>query len=107
MLRSAIQARRLSILNTGPELRGNDHLLAERKKCFAHKFFVDERTVDFCGIEKINAKLHCFADQRYHCAPVRSGAAMVTHAHAAEPNTRNFQVAVPKFALLHFLSFSY
>jgi hypothetical protein len=23
-----------------PELRGNDHLLAERKKRFAHKFFV-------------------------------------------------------------------
>ncbi len=27
----------------------------------------------------------------------------VTHAHAAEPDSRNFQVAVSKFALLHFL----
>jgi hypothetical protein len=29
---------------------------------------------------------------------------MVTHAHAAEPDRRNFQVAVSKFALLHFLT---
>jgi hypothetical protein len=29
---------------------------------------------------------------------------MVTHAHAAEPDSRNFQVAVSKFALLHFLN---
>jgi len=49
MLRSTVQTRRLSVLNIGPELRGNDHLFAERKKRFAHQFFVDERTVDFCG----------------------------------------------------------
>ena len=55
MLRSTVQTRRLSVLNIGPELRGNDHLLAERKKRFAHKFFVDERSVDFCGI------LGCFS----------------------------------------------
>ena len=48
-LRSAVQTRRLSVLKVGPELRGNDHLLAERIKRFAHKFFVDERAVDFCG----------------------------------------------------------
>jgi hypothetical protein len=29
---------------------------------------------------------------------------MVTHAHAAEPDSRNFQVAFSKFALLHFFS---
>jgi hypothetical protein len=40
---------------------------------------------------------------RYHCVPVGGGTATVTHAHAAEPNSRNFQVAVSKFALLHFL----
>jgi hypothetical protein len=73
-----------------------------KKKRFAHKFFVDKRAVDFCGIEKGNANLHCFADQRYHCTPVGSGAAMVTHAHAAKADSRNFQVAVSKFALLHF-----
>jgi hypothetical protein len=62
------QCRMLSfaVLNIGPELGGNDHLLAERKKRFAQKFFVDKRAVDFCGIEKGNANLHCFADQRYH-----------------------------------------
>jgi hypothetical protein len=27
---------------------------------------------------------------------------MVTHAHAAEANSRDLQVAVSKFALLHF-----
>jgi hypothetical protein len=27
---------------------------------------------------------------------------MVTHAHAAKADSRNFQVAVSKFALLHF-----
>jgi hypothetical protein len=64
-----------------------DHLFAERKKRFAQKFFVNERTVDLCSIEKGNAKLHCFADQRDHCIPVRGGAAMVTHAHAAEPDS--------------------
>ncbi len=103
MLRPAVQTGWLSVLELGPELRGNDDLLAERKKRFAHQFFVDERAVDFCGIEKRNAELHCFADQRYHCIPVRGGAAMITHAHAAEADSRNFQVAVSKFALLHFL----
>jgi multidrug efflux pump subunit AcrB len=29
----------------------------------------------------------------------------VTHAHAAEPDSRNFQVAVSEFALLHFFTF--
>src|SRR5260370_30359461 len=102
MLRPAVQTRRLSVLNLGPELRGNDMLLAEGKKRFVRQFFVDERTVDFRGIEEGNAKLHCFADQRYHCLAVGGGAAMVTHAHAAKSDSRNFQVAVSKFALLHF-----
>src|SRR5258708_15915054 len=107
MLRPAVQTGWLSVLELGPELRGNDALLAERKKRLAHQFFVDERAVDFCGIEKGNTEFHCFADQRYHCIPVRGGAAMITHAHAAEADSRNFQVAVSKFALLHFLiSFS-
>jgi trehalose/maltose transport system substrate-binding protein len=35
----------------GTVVDSDNHLLAERKKRFAHKFFVDERTVDFCGIE--------------------------------------------------------
>src|SRR6266446_5100891 len=29
---------------------------------------------------------------------------MVTHAHSAEPDSRNIQVAVSEFALLHFLN---
>jgi hypothetical protein len=47
----AVQTGWLSVLELGPELRGNDHLVAKRKKCFAHEFFVVERAVDFCGIE--------------------------------------------------------
>src|SRR6476661_4858819 len=96
MLRSTVQTRRLSILNIGPELRGNDHLFAERKKRFAHQFFIDERTIDFCGIEKGNAKLHCFADQRYHCIPFGRGPSMVTHAHAAESDSPGFAVSNQK-----------
>jgi hypothetical protein len=87
MLWSAVQACWLSVLELGPELRGNDYLRAERRKCFAHKFFVDEWAVDFCGIEKSNTKLHCFADQRYHGMPVGGGPAMITHAHAAESDS--------------------
>jgi hypothetical protein len=56
MLRPAVQTGWLSVLELGSELRCNDHLRAERRKCFAQKFFIDERAVDFCGIEKGNAK---------------------------------------------------
>ena len=87
MLWSAVQACWLSVLELGPKLRGDDYLRAKRIKCFAHKFFVDEWAIDFSGIEKGNAKVNRFADQRYHGMPVGDGTAMVTHAHAAESDS--------------------
>ena len=51
VVRLAVQPRRLSVFKAEPELCGNDHILADREKRFAHKFFIGEWPVGFCGIE--------------------------------------------------------
>src|SRR4030095_6301705 len=108
ILGPTIQPIQANLLPAGTEILaefGADHYLVPKGgQCFAHQFLVLERTVDLGGVEEGDAALHCFTDQRYHSIPVRGGAAMVTHSHAAEPDSRNFQVAVSKFALLHFLN---
>ena len=87
-----------------PELGGDHHLLAEGSEGFAHEFFVRERAVDFGGIEECDAAFDGRPDQRDHLLLVCSRTVAEAHSHAAEPESRNFQVAFSQFALLHCFS---
>jgi len=85
------------------EFGRDDHLLAERRKRFTNQFLVDEWTVNFGGIEKGDAAFDGSSDERDHLLPVSGRRAVaVAHSHAAEPDRRDFQVAVSEFAFLHF-----
>ena len=48
------------------ELGGDDHLPAERSERFAHEFFVDERSVDFGGVEERDAAFDGGTDTADH-----------------------------------------
>ena len=53
--RPAIEPRLLAAFELEPELRGDDHLIAERRQRFADEFFVGERPVGFGGVEEGDA----------------------------------------------------
>ena len=84
-----------------PELGGDHHLLAERGERFAHELLVRERAVDLGGVEERDAALDGRAEQGDHLLLVRRRAVAKAHAHAAEADGRDFQVALSEFALLH------
>src|ERR1022692_1498482 len=88
-----------------PELRGGHHLSTERSEGFAHEFFVCERAVHFGGIEECDAAVHGCPEKRGHLLLVFGRTVRKAHSHAAEPESRNFQAALSKFALLHCFSF--
>src|ERR1700683_312339 len=108
LLRPAVQARSTGhsagIETRGqvePEFGGDDYLLAERSEGFAHKFLVQERAVDLGGVEKRDAAFHGGPQKFCHLPLVFGRAVGKAHPHAAEPESRNLQVALSKFALLH------
>ena len=86
-----------------PELGGDHHLLAEGSEGFAHKLFVQERAVDLGGVEERDAAFHGRAQQRGHLLFVFGRAVGKAHPHAAEPEGRDFQIALSEFAILHCL----
>src|SRR5207253_7319782 len=79
-----------------PEFAGDDYLLTHRSERFAHKFFVHERAVNFSGIEERNAKFNRLAKQRDHLLLVFRRTVTKAHSHTAQPNCRDFQVALSK-----------
>jgi len=83
------------------ELRGDRHRIAERSKRLAYDFLVSKRAIDFGRVEEGDAALDGRANDGDQVLSVRGRA--VTH--AAEPQGRNFQPAISKFALFHFISF--
>src|SRR5580692_3072212 len=87
-----------------PELGGDHHFSTERTQGFAHEFFVGKRAVDFSRVEECDASLHSGADDRDHFLRVSGGAVAKAHSHAAEPKSRDLQVAFSKFSCLHCLS---
>ena len=106
MLGPAIQSRRTfhpaRISNeVEPEFGGDDHLLAKRCKSFTDQFFVDERAVNFRGIEEGDAAFDGCVKKRNHLLFVFRRAVGKTHSHTAEPDRRHFQITFSKFALLH------
>jgi len=72
----------------------------ERGEGFTHKFFVYERAVHFSSIEERDTAFHGCADNRDHLLLVFGRTVAEAHSHAAEPESRNFQAAISKFALL-------
>jgi hypothetical protein len=70
---------------------------------FAHQLFVGERAVRFGGVEERDAAFDRCANERDHLAFVRCRSVAIAHPHAAEPDRRDFQVAAPQSALLHFV----
>src|SRR6266496_1047288 len=84
-----------------PKFAGNHHLFAHRSERFAYTFFVRERSVNFSCIEERDAKFNRLAKQRDHLLLVLRRTVAKAHSHAAEPDCRDFQIALPKFALLH------
>ena len=88
-----------------PELGSDHHFPTEGRKGFAYEFFVGKRAVDFGGVEERYAAFHRCPEQSDHLLLIGRRAVRRGCSHAAESNGRNFQIAFPKFALLHCFSF--
>src|SRR5208283_2096951 len=88
-------------INLEPELGGDHHLVAKWSEGFTHELFVCERAIYFCRVEKRDAAFDGRPNQRDHLLLVSWRTVAKAHAHAAEPESRYFQVAFSKFALLH------
>jgi hypothetical protein len=86
------------------ELGGDRDPLAERRKGFAHEFFVRERPVRLSRVEEGDAALDGRPDELDHLLSVGCRAIPEAHAHAAQSDGRDFQVAASKRSLLHHVS---
>jgi hypothetical protein len=87
-----------------PELGGDHHLPAEWSEGFAHQLFVRVRAIHFSGIGEGDAAFDGGSDQSDHLLPVANWFVSPAHSHAAQPDSRDFQVS--KFALLDLLDSS-
>src|SRR6266403_3921607 len=83
------------------ELCGDHHLLTERSEGFTHEFFVCVRAVDFRCIEECDPAFPSCPDDGDHLLLVSGRAVAKAHSHTAESEGRNLQVAISKFAFLH------
>ena len=88
-----------------PELGGDHHLVTPGREGFTHELLVRKGTIDFRGIEERHAAFDGRAEQRDHLLLISRRTIGIAHAHTAEPDRRDFQVAISKFSLLHDLSF--
>src|SRR2546427_53315 len=95
----------LQALSTKANIRSGAPRPAERFVRFAHEFFVDVRAIRLCRIEEGDAAFHGRAQESSHLLLVLGRAVRKAHAHAAQPEGGNFQVAISKFAFLHCFSF--
>src|SRR4029077_12881041 len=85
-------------------LGGDRHLLSKGSERFTQEFFVCERTIGFGGVEKSDATFDGRPDQRNHFLLVACRTVARAHSHTAEPQSRDFQVAISKFAPTHYFS---
>jgi hypothetical protein len=107
VIRLAVQATEIHSrdrIKIEPELRSDYHLLTERSKRFAHKFFIHRPPIYFSGVKEGDAAFHGRTYKRDHLLPVWNWIKGTAHSHAAEPESRNFQAAVSKCTLLHLLN---
>ena len=88
-----------------PELGREHQLIAEEREGFADQLFVGEGSIDFGGVEERDAAVHGVVEEGGHLRLVFGRAVGKAHAHAAEAEGGDFQVAVTELARLHGLSF--
>ncbi len=104
LLRPAVwthrRARALDGIMFPPKLGGDDHLPAKWLQCFTHQLLVGERPVHFRRVEKGDPALDRRAQEGDHLLFVGRPVA-IAHAHAAQPESRDFQPAFSKFSGLH------
>jgi len=97
----AVQAGLLPVFDLESELRGNRHFASEWSQRFAHQIFIRERAVYLRRVEKCDVPLDRCPDKRDSLLPIYGWTVAIAHSHASEPDSRNFQAASSKFALLH------
>lgn len=84
------------------QLGRNHHLVSHGGERLAHKLFIHERTVDFCGIEESDAVFDRCANERNHFLPSPCHFAVTrTQPHAAQSQGRHFKIAPSWLAFLH------
>lgn len=88
-------------INVEAEFGGDNHLVAKGRERFADQFLVDERTIDFGGVEESDAALNRPADQRNAACLVDWRSVAKTQSHAAKPDGRDFKAALAEFTFLH------
>src|SRR5467141_796114 len=98
VLRPTVQTdwMRISLgVNLEPELGRDHHLVTHWSESLAHKLFIHERTVDFCGIEETDAAFDRCPNERNHFLPGPCHCAVTrTQPHAAKPHSRDFKIAL-------------
>src|ERR1039458_9562778 len=102
--RAAVQGlMRVSIFEA--ELGCDHDLSPEGRKGRADEFLVHEWTVGLGGVKECDATVECRSDQCDCQLLPRCGTVTKTQSHAAEAESRDFQAALSKCALLHCSSF--
>src|SRR5678815_1845558 len=99
VLGPAVQIALLATLTIESELSGDDHLTAERREGFADEFLVRERAIRLSGVEESDTLFDRRPNQGDHLLFFSSRAVAEAHAHAAETESRDFQITCSKFAL--------
>src|ERR1700722_1484886 len=68
------------------------------------EFLVDIRAVYLRSVEEVDSEIKCAVDRGHRLRLIRRFAVILAHSHAAEAESRNYQAAISKFALLHCFS---
>jgi len=89
------------LVDVEAELGGDDDLVTDGCKRLADQFFIGERPIGLGCIEQRDAALMRCADQVDHLLPVCRWTIEPGHAHAAEPERRDFKAGRPEFACGH------
>lgn len=99
--RTAVESALLACFELEPELRRDHDSIAEWGERFADELFVGERPIGFSGIEEGDAAFNRRSNQRDALLLLNRRSVAKAESHAAEPERRDFQAAVAKFAGLH------
>jgi len=95
--------RRIVRIANDAELGRDDDLIAPVLDGLADQILVGEWAVGVGSIEKIDAELDRAMNSRNRLAII-ARTIEIRHAHASEPNGRDFESLPSEFALLHFVS---
>src|SRR5207249_6617198 len=87
------------------EFASDHYFSAERSQGLAHKLFVFEGAVHFSGVEEGYAAVHGGTEKCDHLLLICRRTVRRGRSHAAEAESRHFEIAFSEFALLHCFSF--